>query len=79
MCDSAHFVRARAITAHCTQAVVKNARKTGRKFTVLPGTVVEIKRTIWQMGPTQVYDGGPDGLAATPGNTLFATQGFFVP
>jgi hypothetical protein len=47
--------------------------------TVLPGTVIEIKRTIWQLGQTQVYDGGADGLAATPGNTLFAVQGVFVP
>jgi hypothetical protein len=26
-----------------------------------------------------VFDGGSDGLAATPGNTLFAVQGVFVP
>jgi hypothetical protein len=46
---------------------------------VLPGAVQELKRTIWQLGAVRVEDGGPDGVAATPGNTLFATQGIFVP
>ena len=41
--------------------------------------VLEIKRMIWELGQTQVYDGGADGLAATPGNNLFAVQGVFVP
>jgi hypothetical protein len=27
----------------------------------------------------RVFDGGADGLALTAGNTLFATQGVFVP
>jgi hypothetical protein len=27
----------------------------------------------------EVFDGGPDGLATTTGNTLFATEGLFVP
>jgi hypothetical protein len=46
---------------------------------VLPGVVREIKRTIWQLAAVRVTDGGPDGLAATPPNRLFATQGVFVP
>ena len=46
---------------------------------VLPGVVQELKRTIWQLAAVRVNDGGPDGLAATPDNTLFATQGLFVP
>jgi hypothetical protein len=46
---------------------------------VLPGAVQELKRTIWQLAAVRVNDGGPDGLAATPDNTLFATQGIFVP
>jgi plastocyanin len=45
-----------------------------------PGTIREVKRTIWQLGRIDVYDGGPDGLAATTGgNTLFLRQGLFVP
>jgi hypothetical protein len=46
---------------------------------VIPGAVPEGKRSIWQLGQTEVYDGGPDGLAGTADNTLFATQGVFVP
>ncbi len=47
---------------------------------ISPGSVVEGKRAIWQLGSVQVFDGGPDGDADTPaGNTLFAVQGVFVP
>ena len=46
---------------------------------VLPGVVLEQKRTIWQVEAVRVEDGGPDGVASTPGNTVFATQGVFVP
>jgi hypothetical protein len=46
---------------------------------VAPGAVVEGKRTTWEIGAVQVYDGGADGLAATAGNTLFADQSVFVP
>jgi hypothetical protein len=46
---------------------------------VQPGAVRESRRAIWQLGQVQVFDGGPDGLAATAPNTLFATQGVFVP
>jgi hypothetical protein len=47
---------------------------------VLPGTVRESKRSVWQLGQFELYDGGPDGDADTPaGNTLFAVQGLFAP
>ena len=32
-----------------------------------------------QLREIQLYDGGADGLASTDDNTLFATQGIFVP
>jgi Tol biopolymer transport system component len=45
-----------------------------------PGTVKEGRRSIWGLGGVEVYDGGADGDAQTPaGDTLFATQGIFVP
>ena len=48
--------------------------------TLVPGSVKENLRTTWQLGQVQVYDGGSDGLASTTGdNTLFETQGVFVP
>jgi hypothetical protein len=47
---------------------------------LVPGTIEEGKRAIWQIGQVTVLDGGPDGLASTPGdNTPFARQGIFVP
>jgi hypothetical protein len=47
---------------------------------VLPGAVTESKRSIWQLGGIQLYDGGPDSQTETTAdNGLFATQGVFVP
>jgi uncharacterized delta-60 repeat protein len=47
---------------------------------VLSGAVKEQKRTIWQLGQFELYDGGSDGVATTTAdNTLFATQGIFTP
>ena len=46
---------------------------------VLPGAVVEGKRAIWALGPVRLFDGGSDGVASTGPNTLFATQGVFIP
>ena len=46
---------------------------------VYPGSVPEGKRSVWQLDRARVNDGGPDGLVATAPNTLFATQGVFVP
>jgi hypothetical protein len=47
---------------------------------VTPGTVVEGKRSNSELGKLKLFDGGSDGLAATTGdNTLFETQGVFVP
>jgi hypothetical protein len=46
---------------------------------VLPGVVKELRRAVWQMGPVQVFDGGADGVVSTNPNTLFLTQGVFVP
>jgi predicted acyl esterase len=46
---------------------------------ITAGSVPEGQRSIWQLGQIQVFDGGPDGLASTAGNTLFADQGVFAP
>ncbi len=43
------------------------------------GTVHESRRSIWQLGQIQVFDGGPDGVVSTSPNTLFQTSGVFVP
>jgi hypothetical protein len=46
---------------------------------IVPGSVPEGKRSIWQLGQVEVNDGGDDGVVSTPGNTLFERQGVFVP
>jgi TolB protein len=46
----------------------------------VPGITPEFKRSIWQLGQVEVYDGGADGDGDTTGdNTLFMTQGLFAP
>jgi hypothetical protein len=46
---------------------------------LVPGSVQSGKRAVWKLGEIDVYDGGADGDADTPGNTLFAWQGLFIP
>ena len=47
--------------------------------TLVPGTIKERERSIWQLGQVEVLDGGNDGVASTTPNTVFARQGLFVP
>jgi N-acetylmuramoyl-L-alanine amidase len=44
-----------------------------------PGTVVEGRRSIWQVENLDLLDGGADGVAATAGNDVFMRPGLFVP
>jgi len=47
---------------------------------LVPGLVQEGNRATWELGHVEVMDGGSDGLAGTTAdNTLFETQGVFVP
>ena len=46
---------------------------------IVPGVVVESKRTLWELGKVQVLDGGSDGVASTAPNSPFASQGVMVP
>jgi hypothetical protein len=46
---------------------------------VIPGSIREGRRSIWELGQVQVYDGGADGVASTAGNGLFEDQALFVP
>jgi hypothetical protein len=46
---------------------------------ITPGSIVEGRRAVWQLSDLLVADGGPDGDTATPGNSVFARQGIFVP
>ena len=44
-----------------------------------PNTAKEGTRAVWELGQVAVYDGGPDGIVSTAGNSLFEVQGVFVP
>jgi Tol biopolymer transport system component len=47
---------------------------------IVPGSAAEGTGAIWALDKLKVYDGGPDGDADTESdNSLFATQGVFVP
>ena len=56
----------------CTATTTVNA--------LIPGAVASGDRTIWALDQARVYDGGADEDADTTGdNSLFMTQGVFVP
>ena len=46
---------------------------------LVPGTITESDRSIWQLGEVTVFDGGSDGVVSTSPNTVLARQGIFVP
>ena len=72
-----------AFTAGCTATANPNAGAdcgvTTTLDAVTPGIVAELDRAIWELGRVEVYDGGEDGLTSTQPNTVFLTQGIFVP
>jgi hypothetical protein len=48
--------------------------------TIIPAVVQESRRTLWEVDQIKVFDGGADEVAdTTADNTLFATQGIFIP
>jgi hypothetical protein len=46
---------------------------------LVPGTVIESKRSIWQFGQISIYDAGPNGIAGDGDDTPFLRQGVFIP
>jgi hypothetical protein len=46
---------------------------------LVAGGVKERQRAVWELGPTQVNDGGADGQVFTTPNDLFMVQSLFVP
>ena len=46
---------------------------------IVPGAVTDGRRAMWALDKVRVYDGGPDEDADTQDNSLFMTQGVFVP
>jgi hypothetical protein len=56
---------------HCGVSTTFNA--------IVPGAVVAGAKMNIGLGQTQVLDGGSDGMTGTPDNSVFATEGIFVP
>ena len=46
---------------------------------LIPGSVKDGKRAVWQLSEMTITDGGPDGQIGTTPNTVFMRQGVFVP
>jgi hypothetical protein len=46
---------------------------------VVAGSAVESKRSIWELGPVQVFDGGTSETAGAADARLFERQGLFIP
>jgi FtsP/CotA-like multicopper oxidase with cupredoxin domain len=71
------------IVAPCTANGDPNTGSTCQANTtldaLLPSTVREGARAIWEVDGVEVYDGGTDGEADTDGNELFVEQGVFTP
>jgi hypothetical protein len=71
------------VTVPCTTTVSTTIGSTCSVNTtadaVQPGTVRETRRSNWELGQVKVFDGGADGLASTGPNTLYLTQGVFIP
>ena len=73
-----------AFTVPCTATAAAGVGSTCSLTTtadaLVPNTVTETKRSIWQLGEIVVMDGGSDGDAeTTAGNTVFLRQGLFIP
>jgi len=66
-------------TATANTAIGSTCAVTTSANAVVPGAVKDGKRAVVEIGQLQIFDGGPDGQAATTPNTLFAVQGIFIP
>ena len=72
-----------SVTVPCTGtagAIGSTCSITTTADSLVPATVIERDRSVWQFDRVRLLDGGADGDAETTGdNALFATQGVFVP
>jgi WD40 repeat protein len=67
-------------TATADPQVGSDCALTTTADSLTPGTILEGRRAIWQIGRARVDDAGPDGNPGTAtDNTVFAVQGVFIP
>jgi hypothetical protein len=70
-------------TLACTPTAIDNEGASCAALTsanaLIPGSVLGGKRTVWEVGTVEVYDGGTDDLSATTAdNGLLARQGIYA-
>ena len=68
----------------CVQSGSTSTGSTCDLFTsllaIIPGSVQELQRHVWELDAVRIYDGGADGDGdTTPDNTVFARPGVFIP
>jgi hypothetical protein len=66
-------------TATSDPAVGSDCSTSTTADAVTPGIAAEGSRAVWRLGQVVLADGGPDGVAGTEPNGVFAVQGVFVP
>ena len=47
--------------------------------TIVPGSAVQGKRAIWELGQFQILDQGPNGIPGDSDDNPFEVEGVFVP
>jgi hypothetical protein len=60
-----------SIGSTCTASTTADA--------LVPGTVIEGRRAIWELGQIEVKDAGPNAIAGDGDDATFLRQGIFVP
>jgi hypothetical protein len=60
-----------AVGSSCSAATSLNA--------LIPGAIKDTGRTVFEFTQVRVLDGGPDGVASSGPNDLYAVQGVFAP
>jgi hypothetical protein len=77
--DFTHAIVAANCAATASTAIGSDCSMTTSFNAVLPGTVLDGKRTIMELSYLSVADGGSDGQANTGPNYYFLDQGVFAP
>jgi hypothetical protein len=69
--------------ANCTATAITSIGSTcdltSTANSLVPGTVIEGMRSVWQLGQIEVKDAGPDGIPGNGDDSSFLRQGVFVP
>jgi hypothetical protein len=68
-----------ACTATPDETIGATCERTTTADAILPGSVPEGRRSVWEVDQVRVFDGGADFNVDTAPNDVFLTQGLFIP